>query len=195
MSFTDLDTVMLFLTKDSLNPKEELQVGMLITQIDGLIENYCGWDMLAKSYTNVKFNGTGEAQLDLKVYPINSLTKVEVSDGSTTYDVTSTVESIADSGILYFPSGATSDITNFIAGTQNITLSFNAGFGYNGAAIPNALQMAATELVVIYFNRIVLENIGVKRERFEQDEVEYDKTDIPSGVARRLDRYRRFIIV
>lgn len=195
MSFTDLDTVMLFLNKDSLNPKEELQVGMLITQVNGLIENYCGWDMLAKTYTNVKFNGTGDSQLDLKVYPINTLTKVEVSDGSTTYNITSTVNSIADSGILYFPSGATSDITTFLSGTQNITLSFNAGFGYNGAAIPNALKMAATELVVIYFNRISLENIGVKRERFEQDEVEYDKTDIPSGVARRLDRYRRFIIV
>jgi len=194
MSFTNLDTVSLFLNKESLTPKQELQVDMLINQIDGVIQNYCGWEMLAASYTDAKFSGNGTDELDLKSYPINTLTKVEIFDGSTTVDVTSAVEIDSGEGVIYFPSTAASDVTSFLLGKNNVTVSYNAGFGYNGARIPYDLVMAATELVVIYYNRITQENIGITRERFEQDEVEYDKTDIPVGVARRLDRYRRFII-
>jgi len=191
MSFTDTETVQHFLNKEELDQLSTIQVEMLIEMVDGLIEDYCGWHVLAQDYTDKKYNGTGLAQFDLKVYPISNVSSVTVSDSSgAVTDVTADILSIDDEGILYFKPGSAT-LTSFTAGTQNVTVSFTGGY----SEIPSSLKMAATEMVVRYFNRVTTENIGVNKERFEQDEVEYDKVDITPAVARVLDKYKRFIIV
>lgn len=187
MSFTNLDTVTLYLNREELTLLESQQVEMLIKQVDGIISNYCGWDMLASERVK-RLNGNGTADLDLGAYPLNSLTHVKYNDGTGWVDVTTDCDLIASEGIISLFSDSAS-ITTFPAGTRNVEVSAN--LGYSAEAMPWELTYAASMLVITLFNRITTENIGVNKERFEQDEVEYSSVDIPPGVAKVLDRYRK----
>lgn len=187
MSLTTIDNVKMYLNKESLTALETMQINMLINMVDGQIENYCGWAINAKTYTNKKVDGNGLAEIDLGVYPLNSLTKAEVDDGSgTIVNVLSDVNIKADEGIIYLDSNSAT-LTTFTSGTQNVTLTYNAGY----STVPNDLMFAATELAALRFKRIVEENIGIVKEKFESDEVEYDKTDIPDAVKYILNNYKR----
>lgn len=191
MSFTDKETVKHFLNKEELGQLEEIQIDMLIEMIDGLIEDYCGWKVLSNVYTNKKYDGTGLSQLDLKVFPISNVISVVVTDsGGIENDVTADVLLKEEDGVIYLSSTSAS-LTTFTSGTRNVKVSFTGGY----SEIPVSLKMAATELVVRYFNRVTTENVGISKERFEQDEVEYDKIDITPAIAKILDKYKRFIIV
>lgn len=190
MAFTTVDTVKLYLNKTNLTLQESQIVDMLISMVDGQIESYCGWEMLAKDYTNVTVDGNGESELDLGVLPINTVTLVKIDDGAgTVTTVTSEVKLKADEGIIYLPDTAT--LTSFTSGTRNVTLTYNAGY----STIPSELVFAATQLVVIQFNRIIQENIGVVEEENPKVKVKYDKTDIPESVQRILNRYRKVYIL
>ena len=143
MSFTTVESVRLFMSRDTFTVEEIAQIEALITQIDDVIENYCGWKMLARDYVNERYDGTGISELDLKVYPINSLTKVVV-DGT---DVTSQIELIENDGLLIY----TDRTTVFTAGRYNVKVDCNAG--YNEVNTPPAITYAANYLIAINFNR------------------------------------------
>jgi hypothetical protein len=181
MSFTTIDKVTNFLNRNTsgLGVDETNILNMLILNIDGVIRNYCGWAVLAQDYDKL-FDGNGSEVLDLKVYPINTLTKLEIDDVDYTSEVTLNVED----GELYF---LTTAGQKFTAGYRNVHAEFNAGL----VEVPSDLEFAASWLVVTYFNRIDLENIGVLKERFNDTEVEYDTTDLPVLVKHTLDRYRK----
>lgn len=187
-SFTTADNVKLYLDKDTLSTRETNQVNMLIAQVDRLVQNYCGWEMLEKTYTDKRFNGTGEAELDLKVYPLTALTKVEIeaADGTLT-NITTDVKRVDETGVLYLTSASTS-VTTFTAGSRNIKVSFVAGF--NSGNMPKELELIATQLVVTHFNRIGLQTTGIIEGQFNEVSVKYDKELLSSDVKRILDHYR-----
>jgi hypothetical protein len=147
--------------------------------VDGMIRNYCGWNILAKDYTNKKFSGNGATTLDLHVYPVNTLTSLTIDGVS----YTAAVSLNNDDGELYFTSdsGAT-----FAAGTLNIVTSFNAGY----TTVPSDLEYAANWLVTLNAKRIMDESVGIHSEKFNDIAVEYDKADIPVMVKQMLDPYR-----
>ena len=178
MSFTTVDDVKLFLNKESLTPFETAQVERLIPHVDAVINNYCGWNLLASDYENY-YNGDGTATLDLKVYPLNTLTSVTLDDE----DITSDVTYISKDGVLTYGSV-------FTSGTNNVKVVFNAGF----VTVPQDLQYAADYLVVVNFNRITQENIGISRGKFNNVEVDFNPDDLPKLVTRVLDRYRHVSI-
>jgi hypothetical protein len=180
MSFTTVDNVKVFLNKAVLTQEQTATVQMLIGLIDGVISNYCGWQMLSTTYTGKKYDGDGRSELDLRVYPITSVTKVMVNGE----DVTASVSINADEGIIYFPSGS----GTFTTGKLNVEVDFVGGFV--PGSIPSELVYAANYLTTINYNRIDSENIGVSAEKFNQVEVKYDTTDIPVLVKRVLDRFR-----
>ena len=195
MSFTTVDEVALYLNRQSieLTTLERSQVEMVIPFMDGLITNYCGWNLLATDYTNKRFDGTGLKTLDLRMYPINSLTQVRVraNDGTFT-DVTTGVETF-DDGVISFLPYATTDVTTFTAGTKNWFLTFNAG--YAPGSIPHDLAYSATLLVVEHFNKIIDENTGLSDEKFEGITFQNANLEIPPSVKRMLDRYRLVSII
>jgi hypothetical protein len=180
MDFTTPANVMKFLNKTALTAQESAIVDMLIKSINGVINNYCGWDVLAKDYTNKVFDGKGGKTLDLRALPLNSLTSLVIGDIDYTADVTLNNED----GELYFTSESG---ISFTSGTRNIVVTYNAGF----TVVPDELDHVAAWLVALFFNRIKLENIGVAEERFNDIEVKYDSTDLPVLVKHTLDRYRR----
>lgn len=178
MSFTTIDNVKLFLNKTSLDTNESALATLLITVIDGVIKNYCGWEIAAKDYSK-KFDGNGTDTLGVEVYPINAVTAVTI-DG---VDSLATVSINYDDGELYFDSTTG---TVFTSGKLNVSVDFNAGF----TTIPDDLTYAASWLVALNFKRIVEETVGISSQKLDILTVNYDPSDIPVMVKHVLDRYR-----
>jgi len=179
MNFTTSEKVAMFLNKTSLLLGEAATIDMLLDMVDGVIKNYCGWEILAKDYTYT-LSGDGTATLYLKQAPVNSVDSLVFDDTDYTADVTIST----DDGILSF---STDSGLSFTSGTDNIEVTYNAGY----LAVPNDLAYAASWLVAINFNRITQESIGITKEQFQDVHVEYDRTDIPVMVKHVLDRYRQ----
>lgn len=186
MSFTTPAKVKLMLGKDTLSAMETAQIEMLISLIDGVINSYCGWTLLATDYTAKAYDGRGTDTLDLGVYPINSVTTVY--DVTQDLDITTAVTPNNTEGTLKYPLSS----GTFSTGSENIQVTMNAGFADD--AIPNELVYAANYLVVINFNRIKEGTIGVASEKFNDIAATYDSEDIPKLVKRVLDRYRKVAI-
>ena len=187
MSFTTASNVMMFLNKESFSPFEGSVVAMLIPLVDGVINNYCGLNLLATDYTDKRYNGTGGRTLDLGVYPINSVTAIRIrEDVSTFTDVTASVYFNQVDGILKLDQYA--EITSFTSGTDNIYCTFNAG--YDELAVPSELTYAASYLVAINFKRIINEYIGIEEGKFSEIDFKFDAMELPLLVKRVLDRYR-----
>lgn len=183
MSFTTPDRVRIFLNKPRLTPDEVATISLLISTVDGVIKNYCGWEILAKDYEK-KFSYTPDAQgssseLDLRVYPLNSVDSVVFNE----VDYIASIELDKEEGIIYF---ALSSGLSFPSGSRNVEVTFNAGY----VDAPSDLIHAASWLVAMYFSRVAAENIGVEEEKFNTISVTYDNTDLPPLVKRVLDRYR-----
>ena len=187
MSFTTADNVLLWLNKSTSTVLEDAQIAMILPLVDGVIQNYCGWQMLAATYTNKAYAGDGTANLSLGIWPINSVTSVTLDGLNITADVTNS----PSDGILTYMAG-----TFALAG--KVLVSFNAGYGYvNTAVTPNVtepipldLQYAAVHLAAVEIKRIVNELLAIDEGKFQTLDVKLSSTDLPLLVTRVLDRYR-----
>lgn len=190
MSFTTVEDVNTFLNRETLTPAQTTTITALIRFVDGVINNYCGWDMLAKNYVGKLYSGTGDSELDLGVYPITALTEVLVyTDTSYTdpQDYTSGAFLVEDEGIIISTQG------NFNEGRYNVKVSFTAG--YDEANVPEDLKYAASYLVALEFTKIDKETIGVAEQKFNNLEEKFDGNDLPVLVKRVLDRYRKILVL
>jgi len=186
MSFTTVDNVTLFLNKETLTSFEEDVVRMLIPYVDGVMNNYCGVNLLATDYIEKRFNGSGSDTLDLKVYPINSVTNVKIREDETTF--TDVVTSVYLDGDSYLYLDQYAETTTFPAGKRNIYVTFNAG--YAEGAIPPELGYAADHLISINFRKIVDESSGMEAGKFGEADFKMSSIELPVLVKRVLDRYR-----
>ncbi len=188
MSFTTIENVQLFLNRDEdLTPFEVQVIEMLIPMVDGVINNYCGLNLLATNYNDKRFSGKGGDTLDLKVFPINSVSSVKIrEDASTFTDVTTSVYFVPDDTLLYLDQFA--DTTSFAPGTNNIFVSFNAGFLTED--MPPELSYAASYLVALNFKKIINEWVAADQAQFEQMQIKLSDSELPILVKRVLDRYR-----
>jgi len=192
MSFTTVANVKTFLNQDVLTTAQNSTISALILLIDGVISNYCGWAMLAKDYEEKKFNGNGDTELDLGVYPVNSVEEVLIYDDLTYTvfeDVTADIVAAEDEGVLLFKDGS----TVFTLGRRNISISFNAGFAEE--EMPDDLKYAASYLVAIEYTKIDKETLGVSAQKFNNLEEKFESDDLPMLVKRVLDRYRKILVL
>jgi hypothetical protein len=189
MSFTTVDNVKMFLNTEELSVFETGIINMLIPMVDGVIKNYCGWNLLETDYTDKLFDGTGTGTLDLRVYPINSIDSlIEISTDGVETDVTDELVTSYDSEDSYLRFKSGSDITSFTAGTKNYKATFNAGF--TTLNMPSELTYAASYLVTINYNKITNDMIGVSEGKFNEISAKFDSVELPVLVKRVLDRYR-----
>lgn len=209
MSYTTVDNVALFLNRDilDLTVQETTQINLLIQQVDGVINSYCGWDMRATTYTDKRFDGTGTNTMDLELYPINSITQVRVRDTDGSFiDVTAGVETL-EGGLIQFLPWATTDVTTFTAGVSNWFLTFNAGFTPEIPAVvgppavaaipttvPHELSYAASYLVALNFIKIIDESISATEEKFSEITLHNVDMELPKMIKRVLDRHRKVSI-
>lgn len=192
MSFTTIENVQLFLNRDEdLSPFEVQVLEMLIPMVDGVINNYCGLNLLATNYNDKRFSGKGGDTLDLKVFPINSVSSVKIrEDASTFTDVTTSVYFVPDDTLLYLDQFA--DTASFPAGVNNIYVSFNAGF--LAEDMPPELSYGASYLVALNFKKIINEWVAADQAQFEQMQIKLSDSELPVLVRRVLDRYRNVAV-
>lgn len=191
MSFATADNVLLWLNKSTSTELEDAQIEMILPLVDGVIQNYCGWQMLATEYTNKAYAGDGTANLSLGIWPINSVTSVTL-DG---VDITADVTNSPSDGILTYTT-STFTLASSTAGV--VLVSFNAGYGYIDTSvtphvtepIPADLQYAAGHLAAVEVKRIVNEMLGIDEAKFQTADYKMSATDLPKLVTRVLDRYR-----
>jgi hypothetical protein len=187
MSFTTVAAVTTFLNKETLTAFETNIVSMLIPFVDGVINNYCGTNLLSTDYVEKRFDGTGGDTLDLGVYPINTVTSVKFREDATTFtDVTTSCYFENNDGLLRLDEYA--DVTTFTSGTRNVFVTFNAG--YVDGSVPSDLSYAASYLVAINFKRIANEYLGIEEGKFSEVDFKFDPLELPLLVKRVLDRYR-----
>jgi|LGVE01.1.fsa_nt_gb hypothetical protein len=179
MEFTTVVNVQNFLGKDSLTAQESTTIEMLISMVGGIINNYCGWNILSKDYDRV-VDGSGSTSMDLGAFPINTVASCIVGD----LDYTAEVAIDAENGEIYFP---TSTSLSFGSATKSVVVEYNAGF----TEVPPELNYAACVLTTINYNRIVQKNLGVIKEQFTEVSAEYGANDIPELVQNVLDRYKK----
>ena len=176
MSFTTVEAAILFCNQDidALSDMQQAQVSAMILYIDGVICNYCGWNLLATDYVNKRFDGDGSTSIDLRVNPINSVLQVRERASDLTFtDYTSQIEIFPEDGVIQLlPTAGVS----FTAGIKNEFVSFNAGF--TEGSIPYDLQYAANYLV------------GVKAQKNTAIDIDFNSIELPLLVQRVLDRYR-----
>lgn len=186
MSFTTVTKCTTFLNKETLSSMEADVIGMMIPMMDGVINNYCGTNLLATDYTDRRYSGSGSDTLDTKLYPINSITSVRIREDISTFtDVTTSVYTMDDTYLYLDQYG---DTTSFPAGTHNIYVTFNAGFQEDN--MPGELAYAACYLVTTNANKVLREMTGIQEGDFSQIKFKMDSIELPVLVKRVLDRYR-----
>lgn len=186
MSFTTVEKCALFLNKEALTTMEEDVLAMMIPMMDGVMNNYCGFDLLATDYIDKRFNGSGLGTLDTKLYPINTVTAAKIREDVTTFtDITTSIYTMDDTYLYLDQYG---DTTVFPSGTHNIYLTFNAGF--SDANMPGDLAYAGCYLVTTNANKVLREMTGIQEGDFSQIKFKMDSIELPVLVKRVLDRYR-----
>lgn len=193
MSFTTADNVLLWLNKSTCTSTEleGAQIARILPLVDGVIQNYCGWQMLATEYVNKAYAGDGTANLSLGLWPINSVTAVTLDGVNITADVTYS----PSDGILTY---TTSTFTVATSTAGKVLVTFNAGYGYTDTSvtpnvtefIPYDLQYAADHLAAVEIKRIVNELLAIDEGKFQTGDFKMSSTDLPLLVTRVLDRYR-----
>lgn len=186
MSFTTLDDVALYLNKISsvdFTELETAQLSALIRQVEGLIQNYCGWKILSTTYTSRKFSGTGTNSIDLEAFPLTAVVSATMDGDS----ITSIVDQTNAYGCL-----VTNDDSTFTSGTDNIVVTYTAGFLPGN--VPADLVYAATYMVILNYNKINTDMFGISKGRFNDTEVTFENTNLPTLVQNVLDQYRLVII-
>lgn len=189
MSFTTVDNVKMFLNTDELSVFETATINMLIPMVDGVIKNYCGWNLLETEYEDKLFDGTGGSTLDLRVYPINSISSIyEIDTDGNEINITNELVTSYDIEDSYIRFKIASDYTSFTAGSKNYKITFSAGF--TTLNMPSELSYAASYLVAINYNKITNDMIGISDAKFKDIDVKLDSVELPVLVKRVLDRYR-----
>jgi hypothetical protein len=129
----------------------------LINRVSSIFEKYCNKTFLQADYTEY-YDGEGSAMLFLDKYPVQSVDSI-YDDVSWQWGSDTKLDSayyrIADEKIIVYNYGT------FSKGTQNIKITYNAGF----TSVPYDLKQACVEEVGRIFNRrkqrdITNESIG-----------------------------------
>lgn len=136
-----------------------------INRATDLVESYCNRRFAQTTYTNETYSGDGGMYLQLRQWPVTSLTKLEVRTGDFANPGWQTIDSSSytlkseggrDRGVIamisLFPQFyAGGRAWNFFRGTDNFRVSYVAG--YAAADMPNDLQEAIIEIVSWLYNR------------------------------------------
>lgn len=134
-------------TYDSL-----LQV--LIDAASNRIDKLCDRHLLENDYEEY-IDGNNLTKINLKEYPINSITAVNVFDHEVDITDTDIFKIYSEQGIIYY-------LSKFSEGNRNIKVEYNAGYyGYEEPSlsnIPEDLNMLCMQFVKIMYDKTKIDS-------------------------------------
>jgi uncharacterized phiE125 gp8 family phage protein len=172
---------MLSLDEDEINV-----IHSLINAASIAANHYTHRKIKARNYT-VQLDSYGGETLLLPEAPVNVLTSVHID---TDRDFGADTE-VTDDIILYSEGGTIVYKNNFPDNYQCVKVVYNAGYGYDGEAIPYDIQLAMVETVQWYRARISGQGIGVTAIQNPDGITTRFEADLPVSAKRRLEPYIR----
>jgi len=168
-----------------LDASDQGKYESLINAASAIANKYTLRNLKARDYTHV-LDGSGNKDLLLPQYPINSITSVHVDIDRDFNDETEITEYLHydEEGILYYEE-------EFPDIRQTVKVVYNAGFP--AASIPEDIQMAVVEIVVWLAGRLNDSGVGIGIRQIEGPgggTTEYEMT-IPLAAQRKLEPYVR----
>lgn len=162
----------------------------LVDSASGAIETFCGRKLKSRTYTDEKYDGDGTMSvLILKQYPVSMVDSLYDDPkgvfGSNTLVDPNSYRLYGEAGIIKLISGV------FSAGTQNIKVTYTAGY----VTIPYELNLACKILAADYYFKAPAGKgrQGIKTERLAQGQgdISFQQKEIPPEVVALLRPYRR----
>ena len=157
------------------NTKDSILTNYINRATDA-IEKYCSRRFAFDTYTNQEYDGTGTNRINLKNYPIISLTSLEERTSGFSNTSWETIDAdfykdLDNEGQVYFTGG-------FTRGVRNYRVTYSAGY----TTIPNDLQQACITLVSFFDNQT--RSSGMKSETL--GEYSYTKEDDINATIKNL---------
>ena len=138
-------------------------LGNLISAASNMVENHCRRIFTAANYTNELHDGTGMQFFYLKAYPVTTLTSITITDSANSSETIAgtSFDFNADNGKVQFKTGINAAYGYFPFGTQNIAVTYTAGY----STIPDAVQEAVAQVVMGLYAPGAASNLGLQSER------------------------------
>ena len=123
-------------------------------EVESKIKSFLNRDLEVTTYVEV-YDGTGERELVLSQFPINSVSKLEIYDGVDSLGAEQWDEWIQNEDYerLVIPTSKDQIVligTCFPEGDQNIRVTYNAGY----STIPYEIQQACKKLMLLYYGEV-----------------------------------------
>lgn len=156
----------------------------LINRVSGDCSAYCNRVFLSATYTEERYDGTGQDELVLKHYPVTAVSEIipykdgdalTVEDDYVIYD--------ADSGIIKLVDGKT-----FPVSTLQIKVTYTAGYAF--ASLPYDLVQSVLEAVAHRWKEQDTGRYGVDSVQMDEQQTNYITEQYNRHVLAVWDRYR-----
>lgn len=174
-------------------------ISTLISAASERIEKYCRRGIASATYTDELYDGDGRNELQLREFPLITLTSVTVIQDDDT-DSSLTVGNLrnnADEGLLRFsPAASGDDYIYFPRGFQNIKITYIAGY----ATVPEDVQEGCVLLIEDFYDRH-FKTAGVAAEKLGQYQINFSAlgkplwNELPEGVIDLIAPYRDKLLV
>lgn len=184
-----------FLEIDISNPSEDELIEDYALEVEDWVKEYIGRDLEASAYVE-KYDGDGSKFLVTEQFPINSVAYIKYYDGlDGSNEEVWTAYTLGDHyARLVITNGCKIYLDGgiFVRGTQNIEVSYNAG--YSSSTMPKEIKKGCKELLSLYWNEfksartlgignVTKSGVGVN------DTLTFDKEEV-NRVLKHLDKYR-----
>lgn len=188
LTLTDAVACLTFANRQTLTAPDNLLLETLINAVTDFMEDYCKRRFLETAYASELYDGDGTEMLFLKNYPIVAIATIYW----TYVDVTDELID-ADEYKIYNLGGYVYREGGWIAGHQNIKITYTAGYDFATDGIPSELQDICNALVNLKYNQP--DKQGIESERMGSYAVSYSKDDLPADLKRQLNLWRKMDVV
>jgi len=179
-----------FLGIDTPKDFQEQQLTAIVDGVNASVSNYCDRKLFSSGPITEWLNGNGRAIMQLKEYPLVSVTSV------TYYDELETATAViagdywanSDSGQLELRSAAAHG-SRWIRGRHNYKVAYTAG--YAAAAIPDDLKLACLTWAAVLFQRAEHKLHAIRSITLGDQNTSYRFDKIPPEVEAMLQGYVR----
>lgn len=161
----------------------------LINEVSRSVNTFVGRHLLSKARTEY-YNGSGEAELQLKHYPIISIaslyndTEARLFNSSTQVSVSTNVLQLVDKGIIRLWNNESA----FNYGRANVKITYTAGYAL--ASVPQDIQMAVRKWVAKEYHKYDKAQHLVQSETIGENTKTYILEAMPKDVRELLLSYR-----
>lgn len=164
----------------------------LINAVSTYVDNYTKRNIIYSTHTNQLVNGSGTSILNLKNFPVYTVSKIERRSGFGSEFDWETIDS--STYMIDYQSGQVIKSSPFVQGTSNYRVTYTAGYSDSVegiSTVPDDLKLIVAEIVNTSF-KDRRRNKSVSSERLKNFSVNYIEKEMSDDIRMVLDSYRNW---